>query len=706
MRARVALVVGLALVVSPASAEDPGAKIAAATAKIDDARLVAADKDAGNWLSYGRTYDEQRYSPLDQIDEKTVEKLGMVWSLDLGTTRGVEATPIVVDGVIFASGPWSVVWAIDARTGKQIWKYDPEVPKQKGRDACCDVVNRGVAVYKGRVYVGTIDGRLVALDAATGKPAWETLTIDPSRPYTITGAPRVVEGKVILGNGGAELGVRGYVSAYDAATGKLVWRTFTVPGDPSKPFESKALEAAAKTWTGEWWKVGGGATCWDSIVYDPKLRLLYVGTGNGSPWSRYVRSPGGGDNLYVSSILALKPESGELVWHYQTTPGDNWDYTSTQPMMLADLEIGGVKRKVILQAPKNGFFFVLDRTNGKYLSAKPYVEVTWAKGIDANGRPIEADGLDYRTAEKTVKPSPLGGHNWHPMSFSPKTGLVYLPIHDIAGIYLLKPGFTYKPGWWNTGTDFKVFNDLTESEITDVSGALLAWDPVQQKEVWRVPYATPWNGGTLATAGNLVFQGTADGRFVAYRATDGKALWQAPAGTGVVAAPATYLVDGKQYVTVMAGWGGAYALVYGAAARKAGVQSVGRALTFAIGGTKSLPPAAPMPGKPPAPGVAVTATPAQLAEAATLYHGTCATCHGLQAVGGGAIADLRFSNADTHKRWNDIVLGGANLPKGMPSFADLLSAQDAQLIQQYVLSRAKADSAAAPVSSGAKPPGS
>jgi quinohemoprotein ethanol dehydrogenase len=687
----------LALFAANARAADP-AQIAASTKSIDDARLRAAGDDTANWLSYGRTYSEQRFSPLAEISEANVGELGLLWSFDLGTKRGVEATPIVVDGVIYASGPWSVVWAVDARSGKQLWYYDPHVPRQKGRDACCDVVNRGVAVYKGKVFVGTIEGKLAALDAATGKELWSVLTVDPSRPYTITGAPRVVAGKVIIGNGGAELGVRGYVSAYNPDDGKLVWRTYTVPGDPSKPFESKALEAAARTWTGKWWEVGGGGTCWDAMAFDPELDLLYVGTGNGSPWSRYVRSPGGGDNLYVSSILALRPATGELVWHFQTTPGDNWDYTSTQHLILADLEIAGKPRKVIMQAPKNGFFWVIDRTNGQFISAKPYVEVTWARGIDEKGRPIEATDIDYQNEQKTVKPSPLGGHNWQPMSWNPKTGLVYIPTNDIAGIFLLDKPFKYEPGRWNTGTDFKVFDDLKEADIEDVAGALIAWDPVQQKEVWRVPYPTPWNGGTLTTAGNLVFQGTADGRFVAYRATDGKLLWQSPAGTGVIAGPATYTVDGKQYVTVMAGWGGAYALVYGAAARKAGVRSEGRMLTFALGGQAKLPDVAPIPRHPPKPTFELKASAEEIARGATLFHRNCATCHGLQAVGGGAISDLRFSTAETHGRWNDIVLGGANLPAGMPSFADVLKPEDTRLIQAYVLSRAATDAAPAAAS--------
>ncbi|MEN8161344.1 MAG: PQQ-dependent dehydrogenase, methanol/ethanol family, partial [Myxococcota bacterium] len=535
---------------------------------IDDARLRAADAEPGSWLSYGRGYAEQRYSPLSHIDDTNVGELGLAWAYETGSKRGLEATPLVVDGVIYTTSSWSVVHAVDARTGEALWRHDPEVPRRYGSIACCDVVNRGVALYRGRVLVGTLDGRLLALDAETGEVLWSVLTVDPSRPYTITMAPRVVKGNVIIGNGGAEFGVRGYVSAYDAMTGRLVWRFYTVPGNPRLGFENPALEHAATTWTGEWWEVGGGGTVWDSIAFDPELDLLYVGTGNGSPWSRYIRSPEGGDNLYVSSILALRPDTGELVWHYQTTPGDNWDYTSTQHMLLADLEIDGAPRKVLMQAPKNGFFYVLDRVTGELLSADPFVTVTWATEVDLeSGRPIEAPGLDYRDETVEVKPSPFGAHNWHPMSYHPETGLVYVPVNDIPYFFLLDKEWKHRTGAWNTGADPTVADEFSRDLV---SGHLLAWDPVAKKEVWRAQYTSPWNGGTLATAGNLVFQGTAHGTFAAYRATDGELLFEAPAGTGIVAPPVTYELDGQQYVAVMAGWGGAFALVAGDAAAAAG----------------------------------------------------------------------------------------------------------------------------------------
>ncbi|MBW2414082.1 MAG: PQQ-dependent dehydrogenase, methanol/ethanol family, partial [Deltaproteobacteria bacterium] len=557
-------------------------------------------------------------------------------------------------------------------------KWDPNVPREYAKKACCDVVNRGVAVYRGRVYVGVFDGRLAALDAETGKLVWQKVTVDQTQSYSITGAPRVVKGRVIIGNGGAEFGVRGYVSAYDADDGELVWRTYTVPGDPSKPFESPALAAAAETWKGgEWWKIGGGGTAWDSMAYDPELDLLYVGTGNGSPWTRHIRSPGGGDNLYLSSILALDPDTGELVWHYQTTPGDNWDFTATQHMVLAELEIDGQPRRVIMQAPKNGFFYVLDRETGEFISAEKYVTVTWASHVDPEtGRPQEVPGQDYKDALALVRPTAFGGHNWQPMSYSPETGLVYIPAQEIQGAYRLDDDFVHRPGEFNTGTDMNVFALSTREAV---SGHLLAWDPVAQKEVWRHQYGLPWNGGTVATAGNLVFQGTADGRFVAYRANDGEKLWEAHAGTGVIAAPITYEIDGVQYVTVVAGWGGAFALAAGDAAAAAGVQTDGRVLTFAL--------APPFPSAEEIEEL-LTQT-GGLNDAQRLFHAYCARCHGGSAVGGGVLADLRKSSPEVQGAFKDIVLKGIFAGKGMPSFSQWLSEAQVDEIQAYVRHQAE-----------------
>ncbi|WP_341644199.1 PQQ-dependent dehydrogenase, methanol/ethanol family [Thauera sp. SDU_THAU2] len=519
----------------------------------------------GEWRTHGYDDAGTRFSPLTQITPDNAKELGLVWSYDLKSSRGVEATPIVVDGVMYVTAPWSVVHAVDVRSGERLWTYDPEVPRAKGKDACCDVVNRGVAVHGGKVFVGSLDGRLIALYAKTGKQLWERNTlIDDSKPYTITGAPRVIKGKVIIGNGGAELGVRGYITAYDVNTGEQAWRWFAVPGDPSLPFEDASMEAAAKTWdpAGKYWEAGGGGTVWNSMVYDAELDLMYIGTGNPSPWSHRKRSPAGGDNLYTASIVALRPDTGEYVWHYQQTPGDNWDYTSTQDLILADIELEGKPRKVILHAPKNGFFFVVDRTDGKFISAQNFVPVNWASGYDENGRPIENPAARDPDKPFDAVPGPFGAHNWHSMSYSPQTGLAYFPAQNIPLVLQEDKDWSYnqaQPGQamagigWNLGL---LVN--TRPPTSEPFGRLIAWDPVQQKEVWRKEHVSPWNGGTLVTAGNVVFQGTADARLLAYDARDGKELWSAPMGTGVIAAPVTYEVDGKQYVSIAVGWGGVY----------------------------------------------------------------------------------------------------------------------------------------------------
>ncbi len=659
---------------------------------VDAQRLLAAGAEPESWLSHGRDPGEQRYSPLDQIHAGNVGELGLAWSFDLATEHGVEATPLANDGVLYLTGPWSVVYALDAATGALLWRFDPEVPRAHARATCCGIVNRGVALYGDSVFAGTLDGRLVALDARSGAPRWQVQTTDPAQPYSITGAPRIVEGKVVIGNGGADLGVRGYVSAYDAGSGALVWRTFTVPGDPAAGFESPALARAAATWSGEWWRYGGGGTVWDSMAFDPELRLLYVGTGNGSPYPRWLRSPGGGDNLYLASILALRPDTGEIVWHYQTTPAESWDYTATQHMILADLEIGGRTRRVLMQAPKNGFFYVIDRESGEFLSAAPFAKVTWARGIDARGRPIEAEDVDYRREPRFVRPSPLGAHNWHPMSFHPGTGLVYLPALEMGSLYKMDERWSYAPGDWNIGLDFRAFATFGSAagSEAEVSASLLAWDPVTQREVWRVPHVTGSNGGTLATAGNLVFQGTADGRFAAYRASDGEKRWEAPAGTGVIAAPISYAVDGVQYVTVAAGWGAAFALSAGEAALRAGVRGGGRVLAFALGGSAPLPPGRAPLGPPPKPGFPLEATDAERRRGGELYQHRCAACHGPLAIGGGSgIPDLRYASYEVHERWNEIALGGLRTDGGMPGFADRLTLEDARAIQAFVLERAR-----------------
>ncbi|MEZ5558582.1 MAG: PQQ-dependent dehydrogenase, methanol/ethanol family [Pseudomonadales bacterium] len=676
--------------------EAAAANAAPAAAAVDGERIINADSEPENWMAHGRTYDEQRFSPLTQINDGTVKDLGLAWYWDTGTKRGLEATPIVVDGVMYSTGSWSMVWAHDARTGKLLWEYDPMVPREKGKFACCDVVNRGAAAWKGRIYAGTIDGRLIALDAATGKLDWEVQTTDPERAYTITGAPRVVKDMVIIGNGGAEYGVRGYITAYDAATGEQKWRFWTVPGDPSKPFEGPHLEKAAGTWRGgKWWEVGGGGTVWDSMAFDPELNLLYIGVGNGAPWNRYIRSPGGGDNLYLSSIVAINPDDGSMVWHYQTTPGDAWDFTATQHMILADLEIDGAKRKVIMQAPKNGFFYVLDRTNGQFLSAEAYVPVTWATHVDQEtGRPVENPDAHYANELKKVRPGPLGGHNWHPMTYSPQTHLVYIPALGLSFKFAQDNAFKYNPDAWNTGVDFKATTptkdpDQLIADLKDVKGHLAAWDPVTQTEVWRVDHETSWNGGLLSTAGNLVFQGLSDGKFAAYRADNGEQVWEYPVEVGIIAPPVTYSIDGEQYVAVVAGWGGAFALAGGVPRHRDNALAEGRILAFKLGGQAQLPKAEVTYLEIPEP-PAMDTTPEQVARGEGLYHETCAVCHGPGVTQGtGGIPDLRYSSADVHAAWDAIVLGGAYVGKGMPSFASTLSAEDAAAVHAYVVEQTR-----------------
>ncbi|MGQ9424979.1 PQQ-dependent dehydrogenase, methanol/ethanol family [Gilvimarinus sp. F26214L] len=696
------------------AADRPGA----ASLDINGQRIENADSEPGNWLSHGRTYDEARFSPLDQINHSNVQDLGLAWYFDTETSRGLEATPLVVDGVMFSTAAWSVVFAHDAKTGNLLWKYDPQVPKEWGAYACCDVVNRGVALWEGTLYAGTLDGYLVAIDATTGEELWKVNTIDRDKPYTITGAPRVIDGKVIIGNGGAEYGVRGYVSAFDAETGEQLWRFYTVPGDPADGFESPALERAAETWNGQWWQYGGGGTVWDSMAYDPELNLLYIGTGNGSVWNREVRSPGGGDNLYLSSIVALNPDTGEYVWHYQTTPGDSWDYTATQHLILADLEIDGRLRQVIMQAPKNGFFYVIDRVTGEFISAENYVPVTWATHVDPQtGRPVETANARYQAANPLAElsaeqqvaalkslsdeelagafhlPGPLGGHNWHPMSYSSETGLVYIPALEIPFAYGNEPAFSYNEGRWNLAVD-PLANMPTEDPALDdridglLRGHISAWDPVRQKEVWRVQHAGSWNGGILSTAGNLVFQGTSHGQLVAYRADTGEELWSAPAQTGVVAPPVTYTIDGEQYVTVVAGWGGAFPLTAGGAAEKIGQKHRGRILTFKLGGQAQLPPLAPDDTLPPLPDFEQPEQEQVLAGKAA-YHRFCGVCHGPGLHGGGVIADLRHMGVEKHALFEDIVLGGIYKSVGMVSFADVLNEQEVEAIQAYVLTEAR-----------------
>ncbi|CAN7178006.1 PQQ-dependent dehydrogenase, methanol/ethanol family [Pseudorhodoferax sp. LjRoot39] len=668
------------------AAQTPAERAASATKKVNGSFIRANAAKTPDWPSVGLDYAETRYSRLDQINAGNVKQLGLVWSYNLESTRGVEATPLVVDGVMYVTASWSVVHAIDVRSGQRIWSYDPQVDKSKGFRGCCDVVNRGVALWEGKVYVGAYDGRLVALDAASGRVLWEKDTlIDHARSYTITGAPRVFKGKVLIGNGGAEYGVRGYITAYDANTGDQKWRWFTVPGDPAKPHEDASMARAAKTWdpAGKYWEAGGGGTVWDTMAFDPELNLMYIGTGNGSPWARSKRSPKGGDNLYLASIVALDPDTGAYKWHYQETPGDNWDYTSTQPMILADIKIAGKPRKVILHAPKNGFFFVIDRTNGKFISAKNFVEVNWATGYDAKGRPIEIAAARQNDKPGESMPGPYGAHNWHPMSFNPATGLVYLPAQHVPINLMDDKDWKFNENvalrphsnqGWNTAMFLNAAPPTSKP-----MGRLVAWDPVAQKEAWGVEHVSPWNGGTLTTAGNLVFQGTADGRMVAYDAKTGAKLWETPTGTGVVAAPSTYLVDGRQYVSVAVGWGG----VYGQAARATERQGPGTVYTFAVGGTAKMPDFVEYRAGKLLQGVKYDA--AKVEAGTGLYVSNCVLCHGVPGVDrGGNIPNLGTMDAAFIENLDKFVFKGPAMARGMPDFTGKLSMDDVEAIKAFI----------------------
>jgi quinohemoprotein ethanol dehydrogenase len=549
------------------------------TVRVDDAALRSAGKAGTEWLSYGLTPGETRYSPLKQIDTTNVNRLGVAWTYDLGRGGGgQEATPLVWNGTLYSITNWSVVFAVDARTGKEKWRWDPEVNQDKTRpQICCGVVQRGIALYEGLVIAPVIDGRLIALDAQTGKPVWESRVSYSQDGYTITMAPRIAKGKVIIGVAGSELPIRGFFDAYDARTGKRAWRFYTVPGDPSKPFENPALKTAAETWSGDWWKLGGGGSLWDAISYDPEADLIYVGTGNGGPWPEELRKSKGKDNLYVASILAVKPDTGELKWYYQPVPGDSWDFDSVQQLLLADITIRGQARKVLMQANKDGFYYVIDRVTGQFISGQPYAKVTWAKGLDERtGRPFINPEAHYGADTIQISPGPGGAHNWSPMSFNPNTGLVYIPTSlSSSSTFAVDSNFVKKPGQSNIGVrrgpppaNGGIAPPLPATlspppaigpeapPAGTPSGALVAWDPVTQKQRWQNPGGGSIGGGTVSTAGNLVIQVVNDGRLMAYSADKGEKLLEVQTGMkGGMAPPITYELDGKQYIALMGGQG-------------------------------------------------------------------------------------------------------------------------------------------------------
>ena len=665
--------------------------------------LLAATETPEQWQTYGGSYDETRHSSLSQINRDTLSDLGVAWVYDMQKPRGVEATPIVVDGVMYVSGSWSVVYALDARTGKELWVYDPKVSGDAAAKGCCDVVNRGVAVYEGKVFIGVFDGRLEALDAKTGELVWSQVTVDQSKPYTITGAPRVVKDKVIIGNGGAELGVRGYVTAYDTETGDLVWRFYTVPNPEKKPDGAVSDAILAKlandTWgdTGAWTTDGGGGTVWDAIVYDSVNDQVLLGVGNGSPWNASIRDPdSNGDNLFISSILAVDADTGVYRWHYQTTPRDMWDYTATQPMILANLPLGenGSPLRVVMQAPKNGFFYVLEAATGQLISADAFAEMNWATGVDENGRPIEVPEARNLDEDYAVLPGPTGAHNWHPMSYSPDTGLVYIPTNTWPFLYSRPDPENLVESNWNVGyrEDAGWPLEIPEGAIEGMrsigGGSLLAWDPVKGQARWAVPFPVPFNGGTLSVASGLIFQANKGGELVAYDAETGERVWSHGLVGGPGAAPMTYEVDGEQYITILSGWGSTIAMVYGVVFEDAVAPEMGRVITFKLGANGELP-------KPLDSGIVKSPKAPPLGDEAmqmqglTLFAANCQWCHGAFAISSGVLPDLRWSAVvGSEASWDAVVREGALSSRGMVSVGARLDKTETDAIRAYVLKQA------------------
>jgi len=655
-------------------------------------QVLAGKGSAADWPGYGRTFNQQRFSPLDQIDVGNVKRLGLVSAVTLNNIWNVATVPLAVNGVVYFAAGFSVVHAVDPVKGKVLWTYDPKVTGPNMRLAWG---SRGLALWQDKVYVGTMDGRLIALDARTGKKVWERQTVEANSGLYISGAPLVFNGKVLIGNGGADFApVRGYVTAYDAATGKQLWRFYTVPGDPAKGFENKAMEMAAKTWTGEWWKFGGGGTAWNAFTYDPEFNRVYIGTGNGSPWNRKIRSPQGGDNLFLSSVVALDADTGEYAWHYQTTPGETWDFNSSQDMMLVTLPIEGKPRKLLLHAPKNGFFYVIDRETGKLVSAEKFAKVTWAERIDlVTGRPVEAPNARYENGEMLMWPGSLGAHSWPPMSFSPQTGLVYVPGRDVAGYYNDKGINTAT--WRHSATDPLGLNPIGGDIPPEAGKAwLVAWDPLLQREAWRVSLPGATSPGTMATAGGLVFQPTGGGQLVAYDARTGARLWSGELGVGSNSPPITFKVGQRQYVSVLAGWAGQTAMLGSLSAQHGwvGREHPPRLLTFALDGKGTLPASAPPQSPQPLvlPDFKIDET---LVRRGAAVYGNCLLCHGFDAVAGGFAPDLRASPVvPATAAFDAIVRGGALLSRGMPKFDDL-TAEDLTALQHYLRSRARAAAA-------------
>jgi quinohemoprotein ethanol dehydrogenase len=667
---------------------------------IDHDRLI--NREGQDWLSIGGNHMMQHYSPLDVINKKNVSTLGYAWEFDASTIignvpRGLEATPIVVDGILYTSGAWGTVYALDGKTGKEIWTYKPEVDASYARRACCDVVNRGLTVWEGKVYVGTLDGYLVCLDASSGTVVWQKDTFtDRTKGYTITSPPHVAGNIVMIGNSGGEYGVRGYITAYDLNNGEQRWRFYIVPGDPAKPFESPEMEKASKTWDPKSdWQTGGGGTAWGESAYDPALNLLYIGTGNSTPYPIWFRSPSGGDNLFLSSILAINPDNGRLVWHYQTTPAEIWDYTATQNIILADLQIDNKARKVVMMAPKNGFFYVLDRATGELLSAEKYTKVNWASHVDLKtGRPVLTEqGAWYKDKPKLVVPYLGGGHVWQPMSYNPTTGLVYIPERSVPQVFKAFESYKWRADVDNTAIDYSemfrfqknVPEQIKHADDTIRSESLLAWNPVTQKAAWKVSDGAP-DGGTMATP-ELVFQGTRTGYFKVYDASTGEKLKEIFTGTGIMAAPTTYSIDGEQYVAVMAAYGGAETAAYLPDAAFFEYENKGRIIAFKLGGGETPLPRKQKPIDTPAP--PDTEIKEELAKKGmAIYVSYCETCHG--GFGDRHLSqhpDLSKLPIAKHKLFREIVLGGILAQNGMANFSNSLTEEDVEAIHHFLMKK-------------------
>jgi quinohemoprotein ethanol dehydrogenase len=676
-----------------------------ARGNVDDARIIAAPQaEPGSWLSYGQTYKEQRFSKLTQITRDNVDELGLAWTREIGDfNMRMQGTPIVVDGVMYASNGWSVVFALDATTGEEIWRYDPEVDRDSIRLACCGPAhNRGVAVYEGKVYVGTFDGRLVAIDATTGTLVWDVDTYHPSGlgRFNVTGAPRAAAGKIYIGQGSSESGHRrGYVTAYDAETGEVAWRFYLVPGDPNEPFEHPEMEMAAKTWGGEWWKFGGGGTAWNSLVYDEDFNSLYIGVGNGAPWPRQIRSgnawskkspenPLAGDDLFLTAIVSVDVETGRMNWFYQTVPGDNWDYSSAMDMTLTEMEVDGKMTKVLLQAPKNGFFYVIDRSNGKVLRAHPYTEgITWATHVDLEtGRPIENPAVRYEEDPQWILPANAGAHNWEPQSWDEEQGIMYFYYHDYANFYSLAEEFV-KTGiykirerglslGWGEG-EYRRKLEAQAAPRPESKGFVGAFDPLTGEYKWRHRLESVFNGGVLATTTGLLFQGEGNGQFVVRDTDTGEPIWSYDALGSFSSSIMSYQIDDTQYVATMV----------------TGNRSIdlgGTVLVFKLGGQDTLDVGE----------IADVSVPEQpeieidyqtYTKGDQLYHAQCASCHGgigIPTEVATIAPDLRLMTLETHGEYEDIVLGGSRADKGMAGFAEDLGADDIEAIRMFLVGQA------------------